>query len=552
MPLSLFSSFMLMKFLIANLYFSVYSTGLFSALNRFHAPNVPSYVHGEAEALSPSSLIPLGQNVGGRSYTCNSSSHQTGQNGQDGQKKKETYRSFNCQLPHYSVLDAFGWGAAAVFFLQLARHASFQSSVTNSPREDRCTQRSYLEQILHSLAQTQNNSIRSQILPKRAPAGGWNDVRLQEKSVTDESGSSTESTSLASSSESGLVHPNTDEGDLSSLMSHSLLINCQWQTVLILPTFVFVLDASQLANSVNFITVKTKTPVPDSVVKAAAKRHSKEVLVPEDNLGESLPLAASKLLDVVENSVPVVLNISGIISARDRADYNTAFQFFQQSADSGYSKAQFNTGVCYEQGRGVEKDINKAAAYYLLAGKNGHMQAKYRFARCILQMQSKAKLEDIQTAVQMLKEAADAGLKEDNQSRYYLGVCYEKGYGVPANRLEALRHYERVAKTGHGAAKQKLNEFHEKQKEDLNSYSISLKAAASSPCLPVMERVNILAEERSMHYGSGSSGFRLPQSMSTGNLLALSQAASSSYTLAPVQSNTDKLKMVSLKLIGVG
>ncbi|KAE8613939.1 hypothetical protein XENTR_v10007930 [Xenopus tropicalis] len=523
------------------------------ALNRFHAPNVPSYVHGEAEALSPSSLIPLGQNVGGRSYTCNSSSHQTGQNGQDGQKKKETYRSFNCQLPHYSVLDAFGWGAAAVFFLQLARHASFQSSVTNSPREDRCTQRSYLEQILHSLAQTQNNSIRSQILPKRAPAGGWNDVRLQEKSVTDESGSSTESTSLASSSESGLVHPNTDE------------------------------DASQLANSVNFITVKTKTPVPDSVVKAAAKRHSKEVLVPEDNLGESLPLAASKLLDVVENSVPVVLNISGIISARDRADYNTAFQFFQQSADSGYSKAQFNTGVCYEQGRGVEKDINKAAAYYLLAGKNGHMQAKYRFARCILQMQSKAKLEDIQTAVQMLKEAADAGLKEaqaylgvlytkepyldpqtavryiwmaaengDNQSRYYLGVCYEKGYGVPANRLEALRHYERVAKTGHGAAKQKLNEFHEKQKEDLNSYSISLKAAASSPCLPVMERVNILAEERSMHYGSGSSGFRLPQSMSTGNLLALSQAASSSYTLAPVQSNTDKLKMVSLKLIGVG
>ncbi|KAE8613940.1 hypothetical protein XENTR_v10007930 [Xenopus tropicalis] len=363
------------------------------ALNRFHAPNVPSYVHGEAEALSPSSLIPLGQNVGGRSYTCNSSSHQTGQNGQDGQKKKETYRSFNCQLPHYSVLDAFGWGAAAVFFLQLARHASFQSSVTNSPREDRCTQRSYLEQILHSLAQTQNNSIRSQILPKRAPAGGWNDVRLQEKSVTDESGSSTESTSLASSSESGLVHPNTDE------------------------------DASQLANSVNFITVKTKTPVPDSVVKAAAKRHSKEVLVPEDNLGESLPLAASKLLDVVENSVPVVLNISGIISARDRADYNTAFQFFQQSADSGYSKAQFNTGVCYEQGRGVEKDINKAAAYYLLAGKNGHMQAKYRFARCILQMQSKAKLEDIQTAVQMLKEAADAGLKE---AQAYLGVLYTK------------------------------------------------------------------------------------------------------------------------------
>ncbi|XP_018110421.1 DAP3-binding cell death enhancer 1 isoform X2 [Xenopus laevis] len=523
------------------------------ALNRFHAPNFPGYVHGEAEALSPSSLIPLGQNVDGRSYTNNSSSQQTGQNGQD-QKKRETYKSFNCQLPHYSVLDVFGWGAAAVAFLQLARHACFQSSATNSPREDRCAQRSYLQRILQSLAQAQ--AVRSHILPKRAQAGAWNDIRLQEKSASDEDETSTESTGSASSSGSGLFHSSTEE-DLHVKNS--------------------------IPSPVSFIDVRNKTSVPNCDVKATANRRSQEVLVPKDDLGESLPLAATKLLDIVENSVPVVLNISGIISARDRADYKTAFHFFRQAADGGYSKAQYNTGVCYEQGRGVEKDINKAAAYYLLAGKNGHKQAKYRYARCILQMQSEAKLEDIQTAVQMLNEAAGAGLKEaqaylgvlyckepfldpqkavrylwmaaengDIQSRYYLGLCFEKGFGVPANRLEARRHYERVAEIGHGAAQQKLNEFHEEQNGDLNSYSISLKAAASSPCLPVLERVNILAKERSINSASRSSAFGLPHSMSTGNLLALSQAASSRYSLAPVQSNTAKLKIASLKVIGVG
>ncbi|OCT88303.1 DAP3-binding cell death enhancer 1 [Xenopus laevis] len=527
------------------------------ALNRFHAPNVSGYVHGEAEALSSSSLIPLGQNVDGRGYTHNSSSHRTGQNGQD-RKKKETYHSFNCHLPHYSVLDAFGWGAAAVFFLQLARHASFQNSVTKSPKEERSAQQSYLEQILHSLAQTQSFSVRSHILPKRAQAGPWNAIRLEEKSVSDEGEESfTESTSSASSSGSGLFHPNTEEDD-------------------------FHLPNSVLS-PVSSVAVKNKTSVQDCDVNATTKRQSNELPLPKDDLGESLTLAAAKLLDIVENSVPVVLNISGVISARDRADYNTAFHFFRQAADSGYSKAQYNTGVCYEQGKGVQKDINKAAAYYLLAGKNGHKQAKYRYARCILQMQSKAKSEDIQTAVQMLKEAAGAGLKEaqvylgvlyskepfldpqkavrylwmaaengDSQSRYYLGLCYEKGYGVPANRLEAWRHYERIAKSGHGAAQQKLNEFCEEQEEDLNSYSISLKTAASSPCLPVMERVNILAKERSMHSASGSSAFGLPHSMSTGNLLALSQAVNSSYSLAPVHSNAAKLKMVSLKVIGVG
>lgn len=36
-----------------------------------------------------------------------------------------------------------------------------------------------------------------------------------------------------------------------------------------------------------------------------------------------------------------------------------AFTCFKLAADRGYSKAQFNVGLCYEHGRGTEKDLEK-------------------------------------------------------------------------------------------------------------------------------------------------------------------------------------------------
>ncbi|KAG8438981.1 hypothetical protein GDO86_005243 [Hymenochirus boettgeri] len=504
-------------------------------LNRFHAPNVQGYVHGEAEALNPSSLLPLGQNAGGKSYSHCSSRQKNGQNEKE-EKKKRTFQSFHCQVPQYSMLDAFGWGAAAVFFLQLARHVSIHNSVANSAKEDKSLQPSYLEKILHSLAQTQHDSVRLGILPKAAQTGVWRNIGLQGKPLFYDQDASLES---STSSGSGLGQLSNEEDDLT------------------------------LGNTNSSCNTDSSANESDSDLKDTSSSTGHKVLQDED-LGESLPLAASKLLDAVENSIPMVLNISGIISVRERADFNSAFQFFRQSADCGYHKAQYNAGVCYEQGKGVAKDMRKAAACYLLAAKNGHNQAKYRYARYILQ-QAKAEKEDIQCAVQMLEEAASAGLKEaqaylgvlytkepymnlqkavrffwvaaengDSQSQYYLGLCYENGHGVPGSRKEALRHYEKAAKTGHGPALHRVHEM--KREQDQNSPSVSLRTAASSPCLPVLERVSILTRARNSHTANRSNNLGLPHSMSTGNLLAMSQATSSSYSLTPVHLNTGNLQ----------
>ncbi|XP_075066111.1 death ligand signal enhancer [Mixophyes fleayi] len=507
------------------------------ALNRFHAANVQGCVHGEADALNPSSLIPLGQNAGSKSYSSQSSGPESGQNGQQ-QKKRGTFQFCTGQVPQYTMLDAVGLGAAAVFFLHLARQVSFHCP-TGTSQEDRCPRSTYLRQIFSSLSQCNNLFVRSHVVPKGVQPCTWNDILLQGEAALQDTDVSLENSSSAPSSGSDSLHL-AEKGELQ------------------------IGDTSDIGSSYES---------DNSAENASSPTQS--LLEPKEEIGETLQDAASRLVDVTETSLPTVLNIFGIISTRDSADHRTAFRFFRESAESGYSKAQYNTAVCYEKGRGVTKDMTKAAEYYFLAAKGGHQQAKYRYARHLLM----SKPEDTQSAVQMLQEAAQAGLKEaqaylgvyyskeshfdpqkavryfwmaaengDVQSRYNLGVCYERGFGVPASRQEAVKHYERAAKSGHGQAQQKVLAMQTHQAEGLGSSSplASLRAAASSPCLPVLERINIWTKPNT------TNSLGLPHSLSTGDLLIMSPADSGSYFLAPVHVTGMAPPMASLRAIGVG
>ena len=41
----------------------------------------------------------------------------------------------------------------------------------------------------------------------------------------------------------------------------------------------------------------------------------------------------------------------------------------------GHATAQMSLGACYEDGEGVEKDLNKAIEWYTLAAKQGNEDA---------------------------------------------------------------------------------------------------------------------------------------------------------------------------------
>ncbi|NWX14214.1 DELE protein, partial [Aegotheles bennettii] len=196
--------------------------------------------------------------------------------------------------------------------------------------------------------------------------------------------------------------------------------------------------------------------------------------------------AAFQLQQIFRVDISIALNILGIESMR-AGHYRVAYTCFKLAADRGYSKAQFNVGLCYEHGRGTEKDLEKAAVYYYHAASNSHAMAQYRYARYLLCHGPGSERDRHQEAVAFLEQAATAGITEaqaylgvfymrgpqpkerrglkylllaakngDAQSRYHVGVCYEQGLGVQQNLAEAMRHYQQSAAAGNQNARERL------------------------------------------------------------------------------------------------
>ncbi|KFP88218.1 Death ligand signal enhancer, partial [Apaloderma vittatum] len=199
--------------------------------------------------------------------------------------------------------------------------------------------------------------------------------------------------------------------------------------------------------------------------------------------------AAFQLQQIFRIDISIALNILGIESMR-AGQFGIAYTCFKLAADRGYSKAQFNVGLCYEHGRGTEKDLEKvsmASFYYCRAASSCHAMAQYRYARCLLHHRPANEWDRHQKAVTLLERAAVAGITEaqaylgvfymrglqpkeqrglkylllaakngDAQSRYHVGICYEKGLGVQQNLAEAMRHYWQSAAAGNRNAQERL------------------------------------------------------------------------------------------------
>ncbi|KAK2502733.1 hypothetical protein MC885_005160 [Smutsia gigantea] len=254
--------------------------------------------------------------------------------------------------------------------------------------------------------------------------------------------------------------------------------------------------------------------------------------------GEKQEQDKSKTLSLEEavTSVQKIFQLS--TESMRNGDYAAAFSYFQKAADRGYSKAQYNVGLCHERGRGTSRDLSKAAFYYQLAASQGHSLAQYRYARCLLQDSASLRNPGQQRAVSMLKQAADSGLREaqaflgvlftkepyldeqravkylrlaanngDSQSRYHLGICYEQGLGVQRNLGEAVRCYQQSAALGNEPAQERLRAL------------FSMEVAALAPGDPALMGLKSFSSPSLRSLSSLLAGAsRLPHSSSTGNL----------------------------------
>jgi len=90
-------------------------------------------------------------------------------------------------------------------------------------------------------------------------------------------------------------------------------------------------------------------------------------------------------------------------------------RYFRLAAEQGHLKAQFNLGVAYHKGQGVDVDFKEAVKFYQLAVAQGHASAHIN-----------------------------------------LGLMYEGGKGVTADPQEALRLFQLAVDQGNGDAKKML------------------------------------------------------------------------------------------------
>ncbi|CAJ1058503.1 death ligand signal enhancer isoform X2 [Xyrichtys novacula] len=423
------------------------------ALHRFHG-SVPLRLsqnhHVEDEVLNSSSVLSTSR----QSSDCSSQKQEDGER----RKKQRTFRFNYTELPRYTALDAVGWGAAAALFMQICRriHSQFSSSTELSPTPGPLTAPSNLHKcgyriLLETLS-------RRDVLPVGRRVACLPEKQNHSQSAVENSSSD--------SGDSGLHSNNELAADCSISDQHQALLNLDSSV----PEDLLLQASCPLQNDSNRDNTETQNT------------NDKEVLPDEERLAG----AAVNLRHVGDASIPIVLNIIGLENAKSE-NYEEAFICFVAAAQQGYSKAQFNTGVCYEKGRGVSKDKEKALYYYQQAAAGGHRQAQYRYAKLLLTIRGHQSLEELNRAINLLEQAAAAGITEaqvclasvysqepvrdgsksvqylkmaaergDNSALLFLGQCFESGFGVQQNLSTAIEYYKRAARAGNKHAKSLL------------------------------------------------------------------------------------------------
>eukprot|EP01022_Parablepharisma_sp_SALTPOND_P020236 TRINITY_DN3627_c0_g1_i1.p1 TRINITY_DN3627_c0_g1~~TRINITY_DN3627_c0_g1_i1.p1 ORF type:complete len:706 (-),score=99.15 TRINITY_DN3627_c0_g1_i1:1812-3929(-) len=142
-----------------------------------------------------------------------------------------------------------------------------------------------------------------------------------------------------------------------------------------------------------------------------------------------------------------------------RKYYQKAAELFKKSKELGCARAANNLGMCYEQGTGVEKDLDQAFACYKEAANKKYAQGMFNLAYMYL---AKAKItrlmENYEKAAHWLRVAINEDPKLAD-AFFYLGFLFEKGLGVDYDFQTAFSYYRKAALLNHAKAAKKCGDL---------------------------------------------------------------------------------------------
>ena len=170
--------------------------------------------------------------------------------------------------------------------------------------------------------------------------------------------------------------------------------------------------------------------------------------------------ATSELKGVTPINIDTSLSASGLNAKGDefynKQDYNSAVQYYYESAKRGYASGQSNLGYCYRNGLGVTKDDYEVVKWYRKAAEQGEKFAQCGLGNCYHNGLGLA--QNYNEAVKWYRKAADQG---SANAQCNLGYCYSKGYGVDLDYAEAARWFRLSADQGLVNAQFNLGQYYE-------------------------------------------------------------------------------------------
>ncbi len=168
----------------------------------------------------------------------------------------------------------------------------------------------------------------------------------------------------------------------------------------------------------------------------------------------------------------------------DNKDDGKAAKWFGHAAQLGHSKAfaklrplaeekcdleaQYQLGLCYKNGLGVQRDYSLALKWLEYAAQKLHRgalkdlginfshESQALYGLGLYFFEGRGGKKDIDRAIELFRRAAE----DDNEdAKYYLGLCYKNGWGVELDRNQAVKWFSVAVTQGQLKAFYELQSF---------------------------------------------------------------------------------------------
>jgi TPR repeat protein len=191
------------------------------------------------------------------------------------------------------------------------------------------------------------------------------------------------------------------------------------------------------------------------------------------------------LILIVFCAAPMWADTQAGLEAFKNRDYLKAFSEWKTSAEAGQADAQFDLGVLYAHGLGVQRDLSEAERWYRRSAEQGYPDAEFALGEMYARGWS-AVARDQANAMRWLQlettgdgmptgdwdSIADYGLPKDQkqaaywyrlaaeeglaEAQYSLGRLYATGKGVPHDEEQATAWVRAAASQGYAPAAARL------------------------------------------------------------------------------------------------